>query len=296
MAGMYGADVAQLKQLASQFERCATQLDGDRMTVGNAIRISAWIGPVAVRFRHEWDSSHSRKVASAAARLREAATALRRNAEEQERASSADSGAAAHTTLPKGADSTTVRSSALWMNALEHLMQAGIIDHAEWLSFTTDFATVAVQYKSKIANFDVLDVVPNGAYIGTALKGIGLGDSAGRFANAVRQGDWSGGILAGADAGATFAPTPIGLIWTGLTTMTGFFIPLDEASRTEHMDWMSRESGLDPHEIAQRYQGGQGFINLGNDNVERRAPWLNRAAEKVMQGPAELLYNMGVKL
>lgn len=90
MGGMYGADVAQLRQLATQFERSAAQLDADRMSVGNAIQVSSWIGPVAVRFRHEWDSSHSRRVHDAALRLREAASALRRNADDQDKTSAAD--------------------------------------------------------------------------------------------------------------------------------------------------------------------------------------------------------------
>ncbi|GGH42225.1 hypothetical protein [Microbacterium album] len=92
MSGMYGADVAQLRQLAGHFSSAADRLDADRMTVGNAIRIQAWFGPVAVRFRAQWDSEHSVKLKVAAARLRDAAAALRRNADEQERASAVDSG------------------------------------------------------------------------------------------------------------------------------------------------------------------------------------------------------------
>ena len=84
---MYGADVAQLRELARQFDSCASRLDNDRMTVGSAIQISAWVGPVAVRFRHEWDSAHSRRVHAAAERLRDAAATLRSNADDQERTS-----------------------------------------------------------------------------------------------------------------------------------------------------------------------------------------------------------------
>lgn len=91
MAGMYGADVAELRDLARAFDAAATKLDRERMSVGNAIRIQAWVGPVAVRFRAEWDSDHSTRVASAAARLKEAALALRRNADDQERTSAPDS-------------------------------------------------------------------------------------------------------------------------------------------------------------------------------------------------------------
>jgi hypothetical protein len=90
--GMYGADVEQLRALARSFDSAATRLDQNRMTVGNAIRIQAWVGPVAVRFRGEWDSVHSVKVAGAAARLRDAASVLRRNADDQDRTSTSDGG------------------------------------------------------------------------------------------------------------------------------------------------------------------------------------------------------------
>lgn len=92
MSGLFGADVTQLRSLARAFETAATTLESDRMSVGNAIRISAWIGPVAVRFRAEWDSEYSTKVAAAAARLRAAAEALKRNADDQERTSAPDGG------------------------------------------------------------------------------------------------------------------------------------------------------------------------------------------------------------
>ncbi|BDZ39625.1 CHAP domain-containing protein [Microbacterium suwonense] len=90
MSTMYGADVAQLRTLAAQFDRRAQELDAGRMTVGNAIRISAWVGPFAADFRVQWDSEHSRRVHDAASRLRDAAQKLRANADEQERASAAD--------------------------------------------------------------------------------------------------------------------------------------------------------------------------------------------------------------
>lgn len=93
MSTMFGADVAQLRALAQQFDHAADRLEQDRMTVGNAIQIRAWFGPVAVRFRHEWDSEHSRRVLAASQRLRTAAQSLRSNAEEQDRASAVDNGA-----------------------------------------------------------------------------------------------------------------------------------------------------------------------------------------------------------
>ncbi len=94
MSGMYGADVAQLRDLARTFDRNADRLDQDRMSVGNAIRISAWVGPVAVRFRAQWDSDHSRRVHEAALLLRDAAHNLRANADDQEKTSAVDGSSA----------------------------------------------------------------------------------------------------------------------------------------------------------------------------------------------------------
>jgi hypothetical protein len=84
---VYGADVAELRQLAAQFERLAGQLDADRMAVGNAIQISAWVGPFASKFRVEWNSDHSRRIHHSAQLLRNGAQALRSNADDQDRAS-----------------------------------------------------------------------------------------------------------------------------------------------------------------------------------------------------------------
>ncbi|MDY7540847.1 MULTISPECIES: hypothetical protein [unclassified Cryobacterium] len=90
MAGMYGADVEQLRALAKVFSDASDRLERDRMTVGNQIKINAWVGPVATQFRMQWDSEHSVCVASAAHLLAESATKLRKNAQEQEDASRSD--------------------------------------------------------------------------------------------------------------------------------------------------------------------------------------------------------------
>lgn len=95
MTSMYGADVEQLRALATQFDRSADRLDADRVGVGNEIRVKAWVGPVAVRFRAQWDSDHSRRMHDAAERLRSAALSLRANADDQARTSAVGSGGSA---------------------------------------------------------------------------------------------------------------------------------------------------------------------------------------------------------
>lgn len=93
MAGKYGADVEQLRQLARQMSSASEQLNRSRLTVGNQIKISAWVGPFAATFKAQWESEHSVRVATVARLLEENAAKLRTNADEQERASAADGGA-----------------------------------------------------------------------------------------------------------------------------------------------------------------------------------------------------------
>lgn len=87
MAGMVGADVAQLRALAGSFERAADQLRQTSARVRSGIQISAWAGPFAVRFRKTWDSEHSVKLTKAAATLAAQARQLRLEADQQERTS-----------------------------------------------------------------------------------------------------------------------------------------------------------------------------------------------------------------
>ena len=93
MAGMIGADLEQVRALAADFERAAAQLTQTSQKVRNGIQISAWVGPFAVRFRHTWDSDHSVKLRQAANALAAQAKQLRLEADQQDRASAASTGA-----------------------------------------------------------------------------------------------------------------------------------------------------------------------------------------------------------
>lgn len=130
---MYGADVAQLRLLAAQFDRSADQLERGRLAVGNAIRISAWIGPFATTFRVNWDSEHSLRIATAARMLRENAGRARANADEQERASAVDggliagrSGAGSSALPPEGSSAEEVRA---WWDSLSEEQQRRLIEN-----------------------------------------------------------------------------------------------------------------------------------------------------------------------
>ena len=130
-AGLYGADVAQLRSLAAQFSQAADQLDRGRLQVGDGIRISAWIGPFAASFRLRWDSEHSLRIAAAAHRLRDGAARLRANADEQERASAADggSGRALAQIVPPSMPASDASPSEVrdWWNSLTSEQQQALI-------------------------------------------------------------------------------------------------------------------------------------------------------------------------
>lgn len=305
MTGMYGADVAQLRQLAAQFEQHASRLDADRMTVGSAIQISAWVGPVAVRFRHEWDSSHSRRVHGAAVSLREAASALRRNADDQDRASAADGGASGAQawiqSLLRG-DSTPQSLLAdlrlrfpefSTAEIVEFLVEDVVRGGADWLSSSVDLASKVVDWKTG-TDLDLWDVMPGGHWISTAFKGIGIGGAVADFANELRDHDWSGAMLIGADQGLSYVPGA-SVLWTPMKAMTSFFYPLDQEAMDEQFAWLAGQ-GYSPQQIADRYSGWQGYVQVGNDHVRMHAPWLVDGANALLARPAEWLYNMGVKL
>ncbi|MFZ1410940.1 MAG: hypothetical protein WAS07_05760 [Micropruina sp.] len=244
MAGMYGADVAQLRALAQQFERTAEQLERDRMAVGNAIQISAWVGPVAVRFRAEWDSQHSQRIVGAARLLRDNARLARANADAQEATSAIDgssgggpagSGGGGGGPLSwfgdrlgelKDAGSTAVdwvgdRASDLWEAGEDAANWVGDQAVAAW-NWTSGTAVAAANWTSDRA-------VDAWNWAGDRFEAIGddwanVSDAAGQYWQAtggsLLDGRWprttevvaSSVLLAGAFAGALFTTSTAGII------------------------------------------------------------------------------------
>src|SRR5690606_13867186 len=87
VAKMLGADTEALDRLAHQFDNAADRLRNHAGHVSNGIQVAAWAGPVAIRFRADWDSTHSNSLKSAAEALTANAKSLRLNATEQRAAS-----------------------------------------------------------------------------------------------------------------------------------------------------------------------------------------------------------------
>lgn len=87
--GMVGADVDQLRALARTLEQAADRLESTSTSTTGMLNNAPWKGPDADRYRSDWRGSSLPTIRNAAAALREAATALTRNADDQERTSSA---------------------------------------------------------------------------------------------------------------------------------------------------------------------------------------------------------------
>lgn len=91
MNGVVGADVAELRVLATALDQAGERLvaiHGDLTRRTDASRY--WLGPDAARFRERWRSSDALRLRAVATSLAEQADRLRRNADEQERASAAE--------------------------------------------------------------------------------------------------------------------------------------------------------------------------------------------------------------
>lgn len=89
----YGADVGELRSLATLFRAKADLLDDDVRAIGMRLHGSPWSGVDAEGFRHLWSSQTSVSLRAVAGGLRAAAETLDRNATEQDHASRAEGGA-----------------------------------------------------------------------------------------------------------------------------------------------------------------------------------------------------------
>lgn len=185
---MYGADVAELRALASQFDQAADRLDSSRGMLSSQIRVNAWAGPAATRFRLEWDNDRSRQVAAAAAALRQAGRRLRSNADEQDQASAA------------GASGTGSVQAEAALARIRDLL--GVVpDSAQGL-------VDAIKDPKMLGDLSIWEglnaLAGSAGMLGVEVKGLsalGLGMDVGSWANEVRKGSFD--FFDGVDVAAT---------------------------------------------------------------------------------------------
>ena len=110
MAGIFGADVAQLRALGKALAASSARLASTQTSLAGHVRDAGrWKGADADRFRSEWDGTHSLLLVRVAQSLQEAARAVAAHADEQERASGAAGTAGRSSTAggPAGGDATS---------------------------------------------------------------------------------------------------------------------------------------------------------------------------------------------
>lgn len=93
MSTFWGADADELDRVASSISTVSQQLRAAQGRLGREIHGSPWAGASADQFRHRWDGEYRRSLLDAAEFLGQADHLLRRNADEQRRASGVDGGA-----------------------------------------------------------------------------------------------------------------------------------------------------------------------------------------------------------
>jgi len=281
MSRMVGADPDALDRLAADFDRSAGVLESTSVRVRASVHANPWAGARATRFRNDWDQRHGPMLKRTAGALRTAARQLRVQAQEQRQASSAGGGS----TVPTGGAGRGAAGTTAAGSTFMDVLGAG----GRWFMTGSEL----------VGTWDSIRETATGlklnVYASSVLKGVGLGSALADLASAVRDGDVSGGMKATADGAFTFASAPVSLLYNGLKAEIGFFIPLDASSQDEHFEWMA-DQGYTPAQVAERYDGVGGFVQLGNDNVERRAPWMNDAADAVFAPAGEWLYNHGIRL
>lgn len=159
MAGsFYGADVAQLRTLASQAGSSALKLGGlHRRLASELAAPGRWQGNDAKAFRTDWETSHSRAMIRAVQLLEKMQRELTANADQQESASGAGGGPSASPGVaapeaglatPATLEAMTPRQVLEWWNGLSASQQAEFARLHPFAAGNTDGLPVAARIEA----------------------------------------------------------------------------------------------------------------------------------------------------
>ncbi len=87
--GVYGQDIAEVNKLATQLNSKAEEIQQIVTQLSSAVSSVQWMGPDADRFRSDWSSQHTAKLKAVVSALQAASQSAKKNAQEQQQASSA---------------------------------------------------------------------------------------------------------------------------------------------------------------------------------------------------------------
>lgn len=84
---LVGMDIEAVRTLATQMDTKASDIDAIANTLNSKLGNTEWLGTDATNFRNDWSSTHMASLRNVSNALKNAATAARSNATEQENAS-----------------------------------------------------------------------------------------------------------------------------------------------------------------------------------------------------------------
>lgn len=86
---VWGLDVEQVRQLSSQLNQKAADIESILSTLTSALNSTQWEGPDANQFRNDWSGQHTSSLRNVANALRDAGAKAQQNAAAQEQTSNA---------------------------------------------------------------------------------------------------------------------------------------------------------------------------------------------------------------
>jgi len=210
MGEMWGADLAELRALAREFDAASQTLDNTVSEVTSMLSSVPWLGPSGDQFREEWDGHHAPSLRQASSGLAEARAAVERNADAQEQTSDDYVGGAIGGGLGgPGADgfggATASGSADVDKNWAQSLVD--VVGDASWWATAGGVGQFGIDLASRVATgvWGVADSVPGvGGAIGAAGKffaGASIAFGAFQFGQGIGSGDYwmagDGAITAG---------------------------------------------------------------------------------------------------
>lgn len=84
---VFGQDVEQVRQLGTQLNTKAGDIESVISQLTSAVNSVQWMGPDAERFKSEWQGQHVPRLRQVVSALQQASTDANRNANEQQQAS-----------------------------------------------------------------------------------------------------------------------------------------------------------------------------------------------------------------
>ena len=84
MSNFTGMDIAGVRQMSTQMDTAAGEIEGIMGRLTSVLDGTQWVGNDATNFRAEWTGAHSASLRQISERLRQVSQIARQNADQQE--------------------------------------------------------------------------------------------------------------------------------------------------------------------------------------------------------------------